>query len=691
MTGFTIFADWIASNTDWFPPNIQPDRKIIAAAAHRILTDLGWNSAIASGVSFGQQFLPEDPGSFQPRGIQSALLDMADAPGLYILEAPMGMGKTEAALATAYKRWTEGPERGLYFALPTQLTSNRIHDRISAFLRNTLENPAILTLAHGSAWLGERQARMLSPEDESDESNDTDEALRWYSSTRRALLAPFGTGTIDQALLAILPARFAALRYFGLTGKVVVIDEVHSYDPYMSALIDRLVNYLLKARSTVIVLSATLTAERRGELIAAAGAVESNPPLSYPLITKVGAGSKTAVHVPVDCDTPPKTIRLSHHTLYPETEDNFWCRVASQVEEGANIVILRNTVALAQQTFNRLKSFVTERISDHHVGLIHSRFPHWQRQENEEKWVRFLGKGDAQRPPGSLLVSTQIVEQSVDIDADILVTDLAPTDLILQRIGRLHRHSRSRASGFEHATCHILHPPTDWQGSERAVKEQLTPHHFIYPALTLWQASCHLRSRESIDLPDDVRQTLETASGLRPGHDSSPAVIAFYESFQRECDTQTGTAKTRDVFNQSAIDDKEGVETRYGVQPTARLVLIQSYPEERDGVITLKPYQGSPVRFNPAEFSSRLAETLHLNAARIPSYLVRNQLIHSPAWLKQHLSDAVLAIVSDDTSELGIVPDRPSPFVLYYHPTQGILYEKKADKVALAEPEDFWF
>lgn len=233
LTGFTIFADWIGSNTDWFPAGAPAGRPAVIGRTGKILSRLGTSTAVAQGLDFGRQFAVTDSGkAFSPRPIQSALLEAADAPGLYIVEAPMGMGKTEAALATAYKRWTEGDERGLYFALPTQLTSEKIHDRITGFLTNILGGNAIQSLIHGSAWLGDHRNRALSPhlpEDnpsrpESDH-NDTDEALRWFSSTRKQLLAPFGTGTIDQALLAVLPARFAALRYFALAGKVVVIDE----------------------------------------------------------------------------------------------------------------------------------------------------------------------------------------------------------------------------------------------------------------------------------------------------------------------------------------------------------------------------------------------------------------------------------------------------------------------------------
>lgn len=209
----------------------------------------------------------------------------------------MGMGKTEAALAAAYRRWDEGSERGLYFALPTQLTSNRIHLRNSAFLKNIVAEVSTHILAHGNAWLHDDRARSFCPATTSPGSSSPDatEATRWFSANRKPLLAPFGTGTVDQALMAAIGTKHSALRLFALSGKVIIIDEVHSYDPYTSALVDHLILWLREVGCTVMVLSATLTAKRRGEMIRKVGATESSPPpQAYPLITKVIG--ETAIH-----------------------------------------------------------------------------------------------------------------------------------------------------------------------------------------------------------------------------------------------------------------------------------------------------------------------------------------------------------------------------------------------------------
>ena len=159
LTGFTILADWIGSNVDWFPIDQGCDAGSIKKQSRSILSKLGYEVGLRKNLDFGEVFHPEDPVSFSPRPLQEVLLRVADHPGLYIVEAPMGSGKTESALAAAYRRWCEGSERGLYFALPTQLTSAKIHDRIQSFLHNILDEPAFQALVHGNAWLDDNRNR----------------------------------------------------------------------------------------------------------------------------------------------------------------------------------------------------------------------------------------------------------------------------------------------------------------------------------------------------------------------------------------------------------------------------------------------------------------------------------------------------------------------------------------------------
>ena len=674
LTGLIVFCDWIASNTDWFPLKISAELQntwtpeSAQASAATAIEMIGWHRReVKSGLSFPECFgSPE----FLPTPLQETTMDLVDEPGLYIIEAPMGTGKTEAALAAAYQRWTTGDERGLYFALPTQLTSNRIHDRIATFLDRVVAGQTIQTLVHGNAWLSEDRARSFSPSSTPGESSDATEACRWFASGRKSLLAPFGTGTIDQALMSVLSAKHSALRLFALSGKVVVIDEVHSYDPYTSTLVDRLVAWLREVGCTVIILSATLTAARRRSLVAAAGTCEPEPPpTAYPLITKVVGNHASHHQVP---GPPPDETCVRIETIPLAQEDALLEKAAAAASAGACVLIIRNTVALAQETYRRIK----EAVKGEHIeiGLIHSRFPHNRRMVNEGHWTDILGKSPGTaRPAGSILVATQVVEQSVDIDADLLFTDLAPTDLILQRLGRLHRHARNRPKGFENPKAYILIPQVDWESDDpKSTKAACGPSAWIYPPITLFHAECLWREIGSVSLPSSIRSLLETPlpSPL------PPAAAYFAEELERETRNMRSKAAHQDVFRTPSEDDKEGSQTRYNIKPTAMIVVLNAMPERR-----------------PPVFDYDLAKRLHENAARVPGYLVKRAIAHQPAWFTAQIDNAVLAIRRPDSAELIIEGEQDLDHRISYRDDLGITFEKipNASASRAYEPEDDWF
>jgi CRISPR-associated endonuclease/helicase Cas3 len=696
LTGFTIFADWIGSNTDWFPlePNVLRDRDRIQVRAEQALDELAFGPrAIHSGNSFTSLFAPDQKtGDYRP--IQRALIDSADGPGLYILEAPMGSGKTEAALATAHRRWLEGDERGLFFALPTQLTSNKIHERVGEFVERVLPEPGIRALIHGNAWLRPDQVLEVRPTVGADPDEEgAAAALRWFASTRKALLAPFGTGTVDQALLAVIPARFAALRYFALAGKVVVIDEVHSYDPYTSALVDRLVAWLLQAGGTVIVLSATLTAKRRASLVAAAGAVEENPSVAYPLLTKVAAGSASAVSFPILEEEPDqKTVSICRRS---PGEPGIWQEVADLVRQGGNVVVIRNTVDVARITYCQIKEALRGPMLEEHLGLLHSRFPQWQRDEQESRWMTLLGRSGESRPQGSLLVATQVVEQSVDIDADLLVTDLAPTDLILQRLGRLHRHRRDRPVGFDKPACWILVPNVDWGEDRKSVEARLGPSARVYPPFALWQAWGWWQ-RKTISLPGEIRDALEECAAVGARDEVlSPAVAGFRQSYDDAASCQGNTAQERDPFRACGVEDEEGHQTRWVMRPTVLLVLLAVRPAGSE-VRPMHP-PGTVHEIVDGVFSFPLAVALHGNAVRIPRYWLGNVIPSQPAWVSLHVREAVWAAVVPGQTLLDLGVDTELlPYRLHYHRQWGVWKEpnpgfRRADVEPCGAEDDFWY
>lgn len=686
LTGFITFADWVGSDTYWFPlPTGGPlaDHETPASVrnlATKAVQDLGWHRReVHAGRAFGALF----PGVTSPRPLQKSLIAAMDAPGLYIVEAPMGVGKTEAALAASYRRWTEGEERGLYFALPTQLTSNRIRDRVSAFLENIVVDPSYHALVHGNAWMNPERILSISPT-AGDDAGAAD-LSDWYASGRKALLAGFGTGTIDQAIMSCLPVKHSALRLFALSGKIVIIDEVHSYDPYTSALVDRTVKWLLEVGCSVIVLSATLATSRRKSLVLAAGADEPETSSAYPLITKVAKGSSHSEAIPVD-GTDIQSSRVVVEQV-PSDSDEIWQNLANAAEAGACVVVIRNTVALAQETYRQIKS----RCRDHGItfGLLHSRFPQFKRDANEAVWMDYLGKNDASRPQGCILVATQVIEQSVDIDADLLVTDLAPIDLILQRLGRLHRHQRPRPSGFEYPRCVVLMPTVDWTADERTLKAALGPSAFVYPPFSLFQAERVLLALTNhvITLPQDIRPLVEEASCLPEPLPSGAA--AFRENLEKLTQKMLNTAELSDVFHSPTETDKNGAKTRWNDTPTGFLVLLRRTPDTGH----IEFLNGERVPFHHGPFNYPLALALHQNAVRVPRYLVHHAMASQPVWLGKNIQDAVLAVLHDDaTCELIGSADAP-PYLLEYRNETGLCHTRNAAPsfTSTLDPCDDWF
>ncbi len=691
LTGFITFADWIGSDTRWFPlSSVGPlvDRETpdgVRKSAAKAIADLAWQHR---EVHPDRHFSSLFPGVDAPRPLQSALIAAMDSPGLYIVEAPMGVGKTEAALAACYRRWTEGGERGLYFALPTQLTSNRIHSRVSGFLQRVVSDPVIASLVHGNAWMKSDRVVTISPTASNGE--DATSLYDWYASGRKSLLAPFGSGTIDQAIMACLPVKHSALRLFALSGKMVIIDEVHSYDPYTSALVDRAVKWLIDVGCSVIVLSATLSSSRRKALVAAVGAEESGDSSAYPLITKVGKGSPHAESIPVPGDETASTAIAIDQV--PAGSEGVWQEIATSAESGACVVVIRNTVALAQETYRQLKS----RCRDQRVtfGLIHSRFPQFRRDANEQCWMEKLGKEGNSRPDGCILVATQVIEQSVDIDADLLVTDLAPVDLVLQRLGRLHRHPRSRLPGFQEPRCVVLMPQVDWTASESEIKSALGPSAWVYPPFALYQAARIISGlpQSTVRLPQDIRSLVEDASQVPQELESGAAL--FRDQLDQETRRMINTARILDVFNSAPYDDREGAKTRWNDQPTALLVLLRQAPNAASTHLDFLNGERLPFpRSAYGPFDYPLALALHRNAVRIPRYLVRH-LKEQPDWLVKHCSDAVLAVVPDGSTACGLIGGpQSSPYLLSYHPETGLSHTRNhAAQLPPFEPEeDGWF
>ncbi|MBI2929444.1 MAG: CRISPR-associated helicase Cas3' [Verrucomicrobia bacterium] len=652
FAGLVAVSDWIGSDEHFFSPAVEdpplnPEQR--RARATSAVGAIGLNQLPAiRAATFADLFPPIQ----SPNELQQCAAEYCRQPGLWIIEAPMGCGKTEAALLAAGHAVAEGRARGIYFALPTQTTSNRIYERVEMWLVNLLQSSATLRLAHGASWLEDKQTiqvRPSAPGETTDEENRENPwaAQYWFSSARRALLASFGVGTVDQALLGVVAARHFFVRLFGLAGKVVVLDEVHGYDLYTGTLLDLLVEQLLQLRCTVIVLSATLTRQRREQLLSAArrvlaGAggldatatnVNSHPSDAYPLLTGVTAAG-VSVEVPIpQADGSHRKVRLCCHEL-PIEEAAAEC--ARRAEAGQVVLWVRNTVDSAQRSLGAVCNALRQGGAE--TALLHSRFPWFCRDELEALWLTRLGKDAANRPKGAVIVATQVVEQSVDIDADFLLTDLAPTDMLLQRLGRLWRHARADRPNQAGGPEAWIHTP-DFEGRAtvaeiKAHLKGLAPPYAAYVLLRSAREWRRFTANGGIALPADIRAILEATYASWPDEPES------WRTLRQEMERRAEKLRSKAVSAANAwvlptLPDDEGVQTRYIDYPTATLVLLQSL-ESRRGEVRLATLEGTSVAARERDWSREVAVALHRNHLKIPAWWLRGRDSDNPPPLKPY-------------------------------------------------------
>lgn len=447
LAGLTSVADWIGSNVEWFPLGERADTlaehfRTAKRLAAQALDAIGWprfhplleDAADTDSLIRRVIGVNDDIKARPLQTAADALLINATGPTLLIVEAPMGEGKTELAMLAHLRLQRINAHRGLYVALPTQATGNAMFDRTLTFLRAFAGDTHLdIQLAHGGVALDERIARLRGIHGERDDDNVNSSA--WFSQRRRALLSPYGVGTIDQALFATLNVKHHFVRLWGLANRVVVLDEVHAYDTYTSGLIAALLRWLKALNCSVVLMSATLPRKRRAELLAAWDVAESDAPeFDYPRLLVTYGGK-------IDGDTvaarPLSPIEVHGITESPEV---LGAHALTQLASGGCGAIVVNTVDRAQQLYRLLKEQVP---ADCPLMLFHARYPADERSLREQNVLACFGR-DGTRPERALLIATQVVEQSLDIDFDFLISDLAPIDLLLQRAGRLHRHERSR-------------------------------------------------------------------------------------------------------------------------------------------------------------------------------------------------------------------------------------------------------
>lgn len=459
LAGLTSFADWIGSNETWFTFGSPDDCSDLKqwfdsrrqVNAERALDSIGWLSRIPL-TSTQQSFTQIFP--FQPRPLQQAVADAVLAihePAILLVEAPMGEGKTEAAFFAHLELQRHIGHRGMYIALPTKATGNAMFKRTITFLKGINSSRTLdMQLLHGGTLLNDDFQKIKVSGIYDDRTEGGVRASEWFTNKKRALLSEYGVGTVDQALLTILPVRHQFVRLWGLANRVVIFDEIHAYDTYTSTLLIHLIHWLLALGSSIILLSATLPPALRREL---AKIVNSNLPeqeASYPRLSIFQQG-KIPLETHFSAD-PERRITIQLQTVSPALTD-IRDALLARLESGGMALALVNTVQRAQDLYRLFEEGEILTTGADHVGkrlpggtelfLFHARYPADKRQVREN-YVLSLFDEAGIREGRKILIATQVAEQSLDLDFDVMATDLAPVDLVLQRAGRLWRHKRAQ-------------------------------------------------------------------------------------------------------------------------------------------------------------------------------------------------------------------------------------------------------
>lgn len=761
LSGLVIVADWIASTEKYFELLSLDDdgARLFAPDAHatRVATGLArleipspWcprdDGADADSLLAQRFDLPDEA---RATNVQARTLTAArtmDLPGLLIVEESTGGGKTEAALMAAEILAARTGRAGVLFALPTQATTDAMFSRELSWLENIEEAYAedgapsdfAVQLLHGRSQLN-KEARVLrrrgyeihdrllgglggeaedfptptciGPDEEeirrgraisaADQRQADVAILAWFNGRKKAMLSDFVVTTVDHLLFGAMRSPHLAMRHLGLSRKVVVIDEVHSYSTYMNVYLDRTLTWLASYGVPVVLLSATLSearctalvdAYRRGLRLAAGKRVPKRPSpeiVRTPFPCLITAGRERTEVVPTSSTERRSTVRikrLSKDALAPLLEE--------KLADGGCALVVRNTVRRAQETYELLRETFGEDVS-----LNHARFTIRDRLAKDADLLHRFGppRNDPQRPHRAIVVATQVVEQSLDIDFDLLVTDLAPIDLILQRMGRLHRHERPRPAQLTSPTCYI-----DWLPSTASDNPAVEPG-----AKTIYGEQDMLMSAAALDrvisgsgvvtVPDDVHDLIEAVYGTDapvPPHWRDPIARAreVYEAEQQKkhnaakgfllCEpNKAGTSTSLvDWLHTTASDNEEKgrAQVRDGEDSLEVILLELHRVGGQEELRTLPQKPGDPGHIIPTNLvpDPKVVRTMMMSAVRLPPSLSNERVIDQviqeleirvvPAWQDDRdLQGQLFLLLEDGRAQL-------AGTTLEYSPSTGL-------------------
>lgn len=743
VSSIIIVSDWIASGNGFpllsrdYPE--QPENS--AVRAHKAWRELGLpRYQLPAAMPDYADLYEKRFGIAQPRPMQINALQVAQSmqePGLLIIEAPMGEGKTEAALAAAEVFMDKFGLSGIYFALPTQATSDGIFKRIKNWIEKLpRDEQSSIFLAHGKAGFNEDYTgiKLNSNIERYDEESDQEIPERvvvneWTQGRRKGLLSDFVVGTIDQVLMCGLRQKFLPLRHLGVVNKTVIVDECHAYDSYQGSYLELVLSWLGAYHVPVILLSATLPSKKRQELLEAykrgvtdeagktrkrksglntnfsrkskelkASAVttaivnEKQFNASYPLLSYT-CGNE------IKEDAPPKSGRRQNVKVNVLNDAVLAETLKELLSDGGCAGIIRNTVRQAQETAEALEQVFGEGT----VKLLHSRFISCDRVTKENELRKLLGppvNGDeSNRPEKLIVVGTQVMEQSLDVDFDVLFTDICPMDLLLQRMGRLHRHKRQnmRPAKLQKATCYVLGVEDECnfnRGSEA-----------VYGKYLLLKTNDNLPCE--VDLPDDIPVLVEKVYGDMADSENygeNEQKKEVYQEAQRKYDNEIknkrGKAKAYQIklpvesstmigMLQADMKDKSGKRGEATVRDTDNSLNVIVVMRKNDGRLYTLPWLAKYADMEiDRAISDNMAKVIAGCSVTLPNEFSKNWNIDNViAELENDVSnDVVLSYLCDEchwlAGELFLVLDenfdtKLHEKTLHYDKKYGLLVKEE--------------
>lgn len=692
LCGLLIMADWIASNTAYFPLIEDGDTGENLNLEKR--ADTAWrNLSLPAGWMPGTFTMDEEAFknkfNFFPNSVQRAFMQAVQEsvePGIFILEAQMGVGKTEAALCGAELLSARKNSGGIFFGLPTQATANGIFPRVLDWSEKQADEIKLaVRLAHGMAALNQDYNNLF----EQSHSNYTDETgglvvHSFFSGRKQALMANMVVGTVDQLLMMALKQKHVMLRHLGISGKIVIIDECHACDSYMNQYLERALCWLGQYGVPVIILSATLPLKRRKELIEAYlnvknmkdGAWKENR--GYPLLT--WTDGESVCQKVLETDTEKKTVTI--HRL--SDENHLADLLREKLSGGGCAGVIVNTVKRAQ----RVAEFLRKNLPDKTVILTHANFLMPDRAEREKKLLALLGKKSTTEQRNNLIVvGTQVLEQSLDIDFDFMVTDLCPMDLLLQRLGRLQRHTarnNERPQLLQNSECYVM----------GAGEEPESGAKYVYGEWLL------RRTREL--LPEQIAMPTDIPNLVQDTYQEPDVKSRAYKEYEKNIGLKMSKANKFRIPEPNIYDDsyefydwkdfqnflsltdvRESEAAVRDGDPSISVLVMMCYRETEE--IGFLPWQNGGRRFQASSLPSEAdCKEIARQQMRLPAVFSKECIIKSvineledrtralAEWQQSHWLKGELFLLLDENFETSL-----AGYSLHYDKEYGLIHVRK--------------